>query len=308
MPTIKLIQNKNKAFAEIKDLVEILQLGFTAVGMDYGYHIENTFGSKGKHKIYDLRDNVDYRLESSILHYEYLLRHLHKIEGEFIKNLEDGNFKGFFDKPPHIKRYEKELSAFVDSIIFHLSSIFDYLTLLIIYTCYHQKDKRFKWIQLNRSCNDKSNIFSEKKISTLITKCHNEYVAKLNEYRTDLIHYKSDLCSYLTTFKHENKPVKPIFKSAENLRKKFRKRIKSDDEFSIAYMADWLIKETIYISIELLLGIREEMESESKFHENIKKPGETFLVIFDPKTKTPKPLGTGYWEKLEEALMMKNDQ
>jgi hypothetical protein len=53
------IVDSQQAFHITNLRIEALKDGFYALAMDYGFYIENTWG--GKHKIFDLRDNVLYR-------------------------------------------------------------------------------------------------------------------------------------------------------------------------------------------------------------------------------------------------------
>jgi hypothetical protein len=65
-------ETHNRAGARLNGLYH----GFHALSLDYGYYIENTWGG---HKIDELRDNVLYRLFSSVFHCELLLREHNQI-------------------------------------------------------------------------------------------------------------------------------------------------------------------------------------------------------------------------------------
>lgn len=70
------IEKPDENLDKIEHLIDIVFSGFMALAMDYGYHINNVLGQseKGKHQIYELRDNIRYRLNSSKLHFYLLLR------------------------------------------------------------------------------------------------------------------------------------------------------------------------------------------------------------------------------------------
>ncbi len=104
------------------------ELGIRAIGSTYHDHSADstTFDT-----IFQIKDNIEYRLFSAAHQYLIFLRemglaekYLQKQYTENPRYVDQNTFPGnpFFDK------VETELSSIFDSIIFHLSSVFDYLS------------------------------------------------------------------------------------------------------------------------------------------------------------------------------------
>lgn len=85
MKEIITVEKPQECFEEIEKLINVVFNGFMALAMDYGYHIHSTFDTvdDGKNKIFELRDTIHYRLNSSKLHFYLLLRRKMDIEERF---------------------------------------------------------------------------------------------------------------------------------------------------------------------------------------------------------------------------------
>ncbi|MBQ0740069.1 hypothetical protein J9332_37875, partial [Aquimarina celericrescens] len=85
MSKIIFIDRPQEKLDEIQSLIEIVYEGFMALAIDYGYHVNNVFGQSkdGKHEIYELRDNINYRIRSANLHFYLLITRKLEIENRF---------------------------------------------------------------------------------------------------------------------------------------------------------------------------------------------------------------------------------
>jgi hypothetical protein len=187
MKQIFTVDKPQECFEEIEKLIDILYSGFMALAMDYGYHIKNTFGNveEGKHMIYELRDNIHYRLQSSKLHFYLLLKRKMEIEDRFRQLLEENPkvFDGFFMGNPHFEFAADEIMSIYDSIIFHISSAFDYLAMLIQFVFGKNPQTRLQWITLVKHCYSDVGDFINRVFKENIKTVDRDFVTNFNDYR-----------------------------------------------------------------------------------------------------------------------------
>lgn len=188
------IENPKEYFDEIENLISVVFEGFMALAMDYGYHINNVFGQsdKGKHTIYELRDNIHYRLNSSKLHFYLMLRRKMDIENRFSEMLKKNPavFNGFIMGNPHFDYASDEIMSIYDSVIFHLSSSFDYLAMMLQFIFGKNPQSNLQWITLAKHCYSEVSDFNNRKFKENIKNVDREFVSKFNDYRAELIHRK----------------------------------------------------------------------------------------------------------------------
>ena len=194
MSKIIFIDQPQEKLDEIQSLIKVVYGGFMAVAMDYGYHVNNVFGQSkdGKHEIYELRDNINYRIRSANLHFYLLITRKLEIENRFAKMLKDkpNVFDGYFMGNPHFEMASDEIMAIYDSIVFHLSSCFDYLAMLTQFVFGENPQTKLQWITLVKHCHNNKSEFAKRKFAENIKKVNSEFVSKFNDYRAELIHRK----------------------------------------------------------------------------------------------------------------------
>lgn len=281
------IEDRNQAFKQTDDRLECLRDGFYALAMDYGFHIENTWG--GQHKIFELRDNVIYRFFSSLFHCQLLLRQHYFIEqrlNDILKAQPSRILNPVYPKNPEFEYAEREISAIFDSIVFHLSSMYDYMSILINFICMKDKHQTPKWMQISKSARDQRNELSSKEIARIIDNIDRSFAIKLYDYRSDIIHRKRDTNEYSFELKAEQE-FTVRFICSTKLRKAFKGFGESELEYTVAYFSMWLINKTADTIAELLHALRKEIETNSQFPQHTYKEGDKpFLAYADPVTNT----------------------
>ena len=297
------ILDRNKTFADSDIKLVNLREGFTALSLDYGFHIENTYG--GNHKIFELQENVIYRLFSSLFHFQLLLRQHHAIEqriGERIKKNPERYTQLIYPKKhPDFGYAEKEVSAIFDSIIFHLSSIFDYISILINFICVADKDQTPKWTVISRSARDSKNNLSKREIASVIDRLDREFVTILYSYRSGLIHTRSDINEYSFESRIETGELNARFICSNKIRKTFKNYGEQINDYTVSHFTVWLIDKTVVVIAELLLSLRKEIKKQSKFPSHTFKDGtKPFLVYVDPATNIAGSPSIPHWKKFEE--------
>ena len=178
------IENVNEEFKKLSSRLHLLYDRFLAIAMDYKYYIDSSFEEK---KIYELRDNVQYRFFSAKFHVELLLNHQIAI----IKQLEDVAKKDTsalienFQNPSFDFTLQRQISSLFDSFIYHMVSVFDYISTLINYICGDKKENTLMWTQLAKSVRDKNNSLGKKLFAEKIVQIDSDFVNKLYDHRDD---------------------------------------------------------------------------------------------------------------------------
>ena len=179
------ISNTKEEFQLIEKEIYILKQRFIALALDYKSYIDNSIRDSD---IFKYRDNVLYRLNASKFHLKLLFNHLEysnaNIEANIISNNPAAMISGMLTI---------EISSLLDSFIFHLVSVFDYIGSLVNYISSSRNKKNLMWTQLAKAVRDKKNEMSETKFSETIDKIDREFVCKLYDHRSLLIHRKSDI-------------------------------------------------------------------------------------------------------------------
>lgn len=298
------IHDRQKTFQSIAERLELLNEGFRALYADYSHHIEVTHGKR--HDIVKLKENIDYRLFSSKFHLELLLRQHFAIEARIQDIYQKDPAKiltPVYPSHPLFNHCEREITSIFDSIVFHLASVYDYLSAIINFIC-NKKDKSItKWSQLAKSCRDKGNVYSGKKVAVLIIAENDNFVDKLYRYRSRVIHEKSDINDISLTLKVDSGKTDVKFISTEGLTKSFpilKDKAKTHN-ITVSFASEWLIHATIDSIANILFGIKEEMELMSTFPDHIADSDLIFLY-HDPETGHAEPASKPMWQNVKKNI------
>ena len=294
------IQDRNETFREISDGINTLNKAFRALNADYSFHLETTFGKD--HRILKMKEDIDFRLFNSKFHLELLLRQHYFVEDRISEEYQKNPKKVLaqvYPSHPLFDYCEKEVTAIFESIIFHLASAYDFVSTIISFICNNKDESISKWSNLNRACLQKDGL-KEKEISKIIIDEHNRFVNPLYKYRSGLIHDKTDLHPILLNLNLDSGKTEVKFFLNNNLTKQFselRKESKSK-KITISYASSWLIEKTIDSLIRILIGVRDEIEKNSKFPNHV---ADTDIVMFyrDPKTGMGEPIAKRMWTEVE---------
>ncbi|WP_343607744.1 hypothetical protein [Chryseobacterium oranimense] len=298
------IENPKEYFDEIEKLISVVFEGFMALAMDYGYHINNVFGQsdKGKHTIYELRDNIHYRLNSSKLHFYLLLRRKIEIEQKFSEMLEKNPtvFNGFFMGNPHFDHASDEIMSIYDSIIFHLSSAFDYLAMMLQFVFGKNPQSNLQWITLAKHCYSEVSDFNNKKFKENIKNVDREFVSKFNDYRAELIHRKKSSSFANVSWKLLSGEIDTKFICSEKIKSSFKKILDKEKNYCITYITYLLIKQTVLNIGIVLEGVEREFKENYNPHSPILNNGGFQIISMNPETKYAESPSNDYWRKFNE--------
>jgi hypothetical protein len=297
------IDDRQKTFQLIAKGIELLNEGFRALYADYMHHIDV---KTGKDEILKMKENIDFRLFSSQFHLELLLRQHFAIENRIQDIYQKDPSKVLnevYPSHPLFDHCEREVTSIFDSIVFHLASVYDYLSAIVNFIC-NKKDKSItKWSQLTKSCRDKGNTYANKKIATIIVSENDTFVDKLYKYRSRVIHEKSDIHPISFSLKFASGKTDVKFITTESITKsfKFLKEKASTHNVTVSYTSDWLIHETVNSILKILFGLKEEMELMSTFPNHI--GGSDLIMLYnDPETGFAGPVSKPMWADLKNKI------
>jgi hypothetical protein len=304
-------QNQEKEIIDLTDIgktikatddkLQALREGFFGLAMDYGFHIENTFG--GKHRIFELRDNVIYRFFSSLFHCQLLVREHHFI-AESLTNLFNKDpqkiLGAVYPKNPHFEYAEKQVSSIFDSIVFHLSSVYDYMSILIHFISIKDRDQTPKWMQICRSARDSKNELSKREVARVIDSVDREFAIKLYDHRSELLHRSADITEHSFQLKLATGKFHCRFICTPQIRKTFKLFGESNKDYTVSFFSFWLVNKTAETIAELLIALKKDIEKNSAFpYHTFKDGSKPFIMAVDPITHRPQSPSSENWEKFK---------
>jgi hypothetical protein len=258
---IRDIENPEEVFKQLTERFKLLQNRFLAIAMDYKHFISSEIKD---YEIYNLRDNVLYRLYSARFHFQLLLEYHYRVE-QRLKELFNRNpeelFQGGFELMAIKEQSTKEIYSLFDSMMYHLCSIYDYLFRLINYT--HGKEilDKPKWNRFRDQKNQKEFIYCSKELIPVLEKIDKEFVYPLIGHRSHLIHTQNDTGDFTLTFNLGEDKINTSFFATKLFRQNFSEiQVGNENhELTIKYAGFWLIDKTIKTITEALFELREDM-------------------------------------------------
>jgi hypothetical protein len=301
---IHTIKNPQETFNQIDKLIKVVFNGFMATAMDYGYHINNTVGKSqnGQQTIFEFRDNIHYRLESAKLHFYLLLSRKIQTEGNFSQMLKDNPkiFDGFIMGNPYFERASDEIMGIFDSVIFHISSSFDYIAMLMQFVFGNNPQSKLQWITLSKHCYNKSSEFSGKGFTEYIKDVNRDFVSKYNDYRAELIHRKKSTSFAEVTWEINSGKVNTHYKCSDKIKSHLKKVLDREKDYCITYVTNKVLIEAILNIAKVLEGINKEFRE--NYHPNSPnmKTGGFQIVSIDGTTNMAISPALNYWEEFNK--------
>jgi hypothetical protein len=278
--------------------IKALDSGIHAIVLDFGFHIKNTLLQD---RVFDLRNNISYRLASSRFHFHLLFNHLNAIRHKHEKL----NYAGGIHESPewHLEMDKRQLSYILDSIIFHITSIYDYSAILVYYILSRKSDTP-SWNKLESYSRASSDIFSKEEtisVKEMVKTVHNDFVRHLYDYRSDIIHRTSDIIKAGYSWNLANNKKTLFFTCSLMQKNSFKKLGDKSLQYSILYFVQFLIFETIESIRKIVYELRIYMENNSKIEDVIKQGG-LVLGYADPITKSMKSPGIIFWKEFDKVF------
>lgn len=249
----------------IAELLRITNVGIETITTVYGDH---TFDEDTSSRIFLYQENLIYRIFAVFHQYELLVNGLND---KSVVDLNRDPYNGTLESHPTIYRYSYELSSIVDSIFFHLCSVFDYLGHYISFMFVKNKDKTADWGSLAKKA--RSGNMDNLKSAACIRKIDSDIRIKLEWHRSQLIHKKQDFhCVGITTNLELNQ-LSLIFAASGKTIKYFKNIIPAYDEQS-EYTLDLLPSIILYQTLKsinfLIDFLKADLISHAAFEEHVK--------------------------------------
>jgi hypothetical protein len=302
------IGDRQKSYDSASALFAKLELGLRAAAIMYD---EYSSDLKSKENIFRLKENIDYRLSSALHHLKLLLREHGHGEQYLSEQTKDNpfRFEGFIMGNPYFERVERDISALFDSIVFNITSCFDYLSHIICYICQTNKQDTLYWTRLAKSARGQYNDISKSLVKTAIDQVDRVFVAGLYDYRSRLIHYKRDLHKFTAQqdIANNRHRIRILVSSvAKSDFKKLSENGNDGKEFSLTYLSIWLFRQTADHMELLLDGLVDEIRQKSNYFHNLRgHKGKNTLILMqlDPDTNTAGPLSESFWKQYKETIL-----
>lgn len=290
------IPDQKRDLETILKLIHITNIGVEAITHIYDDHRtdKDTFT-----KMFVLQENLIYRIFAAFHQYELLIAGLNS---KSIIDLDTDPYNGDLQSHPTIYKYNNELSSIVDSVFFHLCSIFDYLGHFISYMFEKNKDHTLDWGSIAKKARAayKEVLKSAERIDEVDKKIR----IKLEWHRSQLIHKKRDLRSVGIT-KSQNR-ISLIFAASPETMKHFKSILPGYDSES-KYTMDCLPSAVFYQTLQsinyLLDFLKIDLISNSTFEENLKSLKNIDPpYLLHPVTNTPYPKSEVIWSDYKRKL------
>jgi hypothetical protein len=222
----------------IAEFIQITNIGIEAITYIYDDHRLDRNTST---RMFPLQENLIYRIFAVFHQYELLVE---AMNNKSVIDLNTDPYDGDFESHPTIYRYSYELSSIVDSIFFHLCSVYDYLGHFISYMFEANKDKTLDWGSLANKA--RSAAYQDKlKSADGIREIDNTIRIKLEWYRSQLIHRKRDLRFIGITKNPKANHISLIFSASPETMKYFKSMIQGYNSES-KYTLDCLPSAVFY--------------------------------------------------------------
>jgi hypothetical protein len=281
------IQDLNSEMTFVSKQFQSFDNKMLAVAMDYKFYIDPRIDDN---TIYRIRDNIIYRLNSVKFHFEILLNIITHLDIELTNFYrQQGKKNNPIGLGFNFDQRALQINFLSDSIFFHLGSGFDYISNLVEYICSKNKNTDFKWGQLAKSARDEKNSLSQNKIAKTIDLIDREFVSKLYDHRSYIIHTNVDKGPNSFSINVMKSKCETHIFSSDSFNKRF-KELKTESKnykLTIQYSLLWIIKKSIASLIEVLLGLKNYMETN-------KKVTIPFMFLKGPDGEMLPP-SLGYW-------------
>lgn len=279
------IENIEEELEQINRDLMLINDRLLALGMDFNTYFNPKLNLDF---IYELRDNLMYRIFATNLHFKVLVNHINQIEISIGDDADSVNIHPLIDK------YQQEIASILDSVVYHSISVYDYLGSTINFAIIRQT-RTLKWSSLAKSAKDPLNQISKTTISNVILEVNKTFLDQFYRYRSILIHDKPDFgkSMYNISIGKSKNAVQVHFFAGKLLLKSFPKLkeiTNGNENISIRFASFWLMKQNILTINKLLFGLKAEIENSY--------PDVPPLILYlDPITKKQISVSTIYWHE-----------
>lgn len=286
------IPNQKEDIDNISKFIQVTNAGIEAITNVYDDH---TLDQNISTRAFFLQENLIYRIYAAFHQYELLVAGMNS---KSVIDLTVDPHIGVDPLHPRAYQFSAELSSIVDSIFFHLCSVFDYFGHYISYMFEKNKDRTFDWSSLAKTARAGYKVRGLK-IAEAIQEVEKQTRIPLEKYRGELIHRQRDLRRVGMNRNEEGNYLSLIYASSPETMKLFKNFLPKYEPES-NYTIDFLPSAVFYRSLEsinyLLDYIRLDLIANTKFTENVKnKKRADFKYNFDVVRNNYYPQSEQIW-------------
>ena len=279
------IEDVGEAMQRVDALGQRVYEGIRAAGT---LHVNTVSGGSldevQKSPTWDYRDSAMYRLKS-VKHHLHLLIRLrtqvnHAInEGDLSKRLHQRE-----QRSEYMRHWAEERSAVFDSLVFQVSSLFDYLGFLA-FSIYGSKRGRQKldWVKVAKAASDvKNNPLGKTQVGREIAKQNKDWVASLYDYRSELIHRRMDSGGWIRYDSLSDTPDKRsehFIYAPERFVSRFNEL--GQEQTTILFAAFWMVERAFATADSIVMSLNGDLMEETK-KTPVVQPGNTYIRVIHP--------------------------
>lgn len=272
------IENLQVEFENLKQRNRIISDRFYALCLDFKYNSPKEF----QNLLLKSSNDIFYRINSVNFHIRLLLDYSEakpKSGHELIDIAKPANLDEPILNNSHVKKIfnfsTQEASSLFDSVIYHITTLFDYMGSMInlIYNLTGTKEESLKWSSLNRTSRDSNKKFHNLNAGKIVRDLNNDFVEPLYKHRSTLIHNRSDICSISMTLRNQEPSLIFRFMSTPLLCKSFYplRKLNIGNDLTLRYSVFWIINRTFDAINEILFSIKKDLdEDELKYSQKVK--------------------------------------
>lgn len=299
------IKDRAEDYKSLSKEIRRLEHGVRAVCAMYDDHSDDR---KSYEEAYRHRDNIYYRLRAAGFHHGQLINQVFKSEDDLMKvyKTDRERLTSVFPQSPYIDDVENKVSFLFDSIVFHVSSIFDYLAHIVCYMSHSRGARSLYWPRLRNIARSKYGPWASSPVAAMVDLIDRELVTHLYDYRSRLLHTKRDAHHFKAVINLHADTMNVIVSCSDDVQKHFKLvklQYPAAEGFTILFMSSWLIRETMGAIERVLDSLASEILARSTWHENMarpKRPDGFMLAIHDQKTRTARPVSESLWRDFKE--------
>lgn len=295
------ITNRQEDHNFIYDQTWRTELGIRAIAIMYHEHSDD---QNSYENIFKLKDNIEYRLFSATHQYLILLKELRNaeiyLEEIYLKDPLNISTQRFLFSNPYFDRSELEISSVFDSLIFHITSVYDYFSHALCYMYFKNKQETVDWKKLAGVV--RGDLKGKYKFCEKVDLIDRTSFVKLNDYRSRLIHKSRDKHHFSGSLDLMKGKMNVFLFPSEYARKTFKKlsQENQDKKFTLAYLASWLFKDCFKNIEEILTSVKDDLETNSNFYQNMKTPkfqNTLILGSINSSNNSFEPISKSLWKE-----------
>ncbi len=287
---------RQKLLHESSTEYSALMIGLHALSLDFEFYRRIPFGSS---RITDIHEEIRHRLGSCEFQFDQLVRYLNDVQ---FKTYSPDSIVKSTPLPLLMKSYQTKVSFLIENIIFNITALYDYFSILVNYVI-AKTDDTLDWNKLQNFARNNTGAFynnNAAEVKNILLEIHKSFVDKLYKYRSELIHRKSDVVKCDGSLDYKNDRINIEFYCTSKQLDTFSITNDQTRKYSINYLAKVIFDQSIIYIIKIIRALR-NFQLKLEIDEN--KPMQGAFQL-DENNKPISSAGP-YWALFDSILIFK---